>query len=44
MQDGRVVGKVRTAWPAAPGRVYRAPWSLVAAARTDGGDVTVSFA
>ncbi|WP_422746229.1 NAD(P)/FAD-dependent oxidoreductase [Mycobacterium sp. WMMD1722] len=43
-QDGRVLGTVRTAWPAAPGRVYRAPWSLVADARTDGGDVTVSFA
>lgn len=43
-QDGRVLGTVRTAWPAAPGRVYRAPWSLVAAASADGGDVTVSFA
>lgn len=44
MQDGRELATVRTAWPAAPGRVYRAPWSLVAAARPDGGDVTVSFA
>ncbi len=34
----------RTAWPAAPGRVYRAPWSLVADADPAGGDVTISFA
>ncbi len=44
VQDGRVVGSKRTAWPAAPGRIYRVPWSLVAGASMDGGDVTVSFA
>ncbi|OBF30889.1 pyridine nucleotide-disulfide oxidoreductase [Mycobacterium sp. ACS1612] len=44
VQDGRVIGSKRTPWPAAPGRVYRAPWSLVANADHDGGDVTVSFA
>ncbi|MBX7455597.1 NAD(P)/FAD-dependent oxidoreductase [Mycolicibacterium sp. 3033] len=44
MQDGRVVGTARTPWPAAPGRVYRAPWSLVAGADPKGGEVTVSFA
>jgi thioredoxin reductase len=44
VQDGRVIGSNRTPWPAAPGRVYRAPWSLVANANPDGGDVTVSFA
>jgi thioredoxin reductase len=44
MQDGRVLATRRTPWPAAPGRVYRAPWSLVAHANPDGGDVTVSFA
>ncbi len=43
-QDGRTIGTARTAWPAAPGRVYRAPWSLVANADPTGGDVTVSFA
>jgi len=43
VQDGRVLATSRTAWPAAPGRVYRAPWSLVANANPDGGDVTVSF-
>jgi hypothetical protein len=44
VQDGRILATRRTPWPAAPGRVYRAPWSLVAGADTDGGDVTVSFA
>ena len=44
VQDGRVVGTARTPWPAAPGRVYRAPWSLVAGADPKGGEVTVSFA
>jgi thioredoxin reductase len=44
VQDGRVMGTARTPWPAAPGRVYRAPWSLVADADPNGGDVTVSFA
>jgi hypothetical protein len=44
VQDGRVLGTARTLWPAAPGRVYRAPWSLVADADPKGGDVTVAFA
>ncbi|WP_123025200.1 NAD(P)/FAD-dependent oxidoreductase [Mycolicibacterium stellerae] len=44
VQDGRTLAMKRTPWPAAPGRVYRAPWSLVAAADPAGGDVTVSFA
>jgi thioredoxin reductase len=43
-QDGRTLATKRTPWPAAPGRVYRAPWSLVAGADPAGGDVTVSFA
>jgi thioredoxin reductase len=42
-QDGRVIGTRRTLWPAAPGRIYRAPWSLVADARPGGGDVTVAL-
>ena len=37
-------GDERTPWPAAPGRVYRAPWSLVAGADPTGGDVTLSLA
>jgi thioredoxin reductase len=44
VQDGRTLTTKRTPWPAAPGRVYRAPWSLVANADPAGGDVTVSFA
>jgi len=44
VQDGRTLATTRTAWPAAPGRVYRAPWSLVAGADPGGGDVTISFA
>jgi thioredoxin reductase len=43
VQDGRTLAVKRTPWPAAPGRVYRAPWSLVANAHPDAGDVTVSF-
>lgn len=43
VQDGRVIGTVRTPWPAAPGRIYRAPWSLVSGADPRGGDVTVSL-
>jgi thioredoxin reductase len=44
VQDGRTLATKRTPWPAAPGRVYRAPWSLVADADPAGGNVTVSFA
>ncbi len=44
VQDGRTLATKRTPWPAAPGRVYRAPWSLVADADPAGGDVTISFA
>ncbi len=44
VQDGRVIGSSRTVWPAAPGRVYRAPWALVSRANPDGGDVTIAFA
>jgi len=43
VQDGRTLATRRTPWPAAPGRVYRAPWSLVADADPDGGEVTVAL-
>lgn len=43
VQDGRVIATKRTPWPAAPGRVYRVPWSLVSGADPKGGDVTVSL-
>jgi thioredoxin reductase len=41
VQDGRTLAEKRTPWPAAPGRVYRAPWALVAAANPAAGDVTI---
>jgi thioredoxin reductase len=41
VQDGRTIAEKRTPWPAAPGRVYRAPWSLVAGASPRAGDVTI---
>jgi NAD(P)H-nitrite reductase large subunit len=44
VQDGRIIGRKRTPWPAAPGRIYRAPWSLVSTADPAGGDVTVELA
>ena len=43
-QDGRVVGRVRTACPAAPGRVFRVPFGVLAHARPGRGDVTVTLA
>jgi hypothetical protein len=43
-QDGHPIGVRRTPWPAAPGRVYRAPWKLVSDANPAGGDVTIELA
>jgi NAD(P)H-nitrite reductase large subunit len=43
VQDGRTLATKRTPWPAAPGRVYRAPWSLVEDADPNGGEVVVSL-
>ena len=43
VQDGRVIAAKRTPWPAAPGRIYRAPWSLVSNADPKGGEITVSL-
>lgn len=43
VQDGKVLATKRTPWPAAPGRIYRAPWSLVADADPKGGTVTLSL-
>jgi thioredoxin reductase len=39
VQDGRVVGSRRLPWPAAPGRVFRVPSSLLAHVAPTGGDV-----
>ena len=44
VQDGSVVGEARVLWPAAPGRVFRAPWSLVTGADPAGGDITIALA
>jgi len=43
VQDNRVIGSTRTLWPAAPGRIYRAPWTLVSGADPTGGEVTISL-
>ncbi|MGW6501463.1 NAD(P)/FAD-dependent oxidoreductase [Nonomuraea angiospora] len=42
-QDGRVLGRVRLPWPAAPGRVFRVPFSLVADADPAGGPVRLAL-
>ncbi len=44
VQDGRTIGEKRTLWPAAPGRIFRAPWSLVSGANPTGGGVTIELA
>ncbi|GAA0253542.1 NAD(P)/FAD-dependent oxidoreductase [Cryptosporangium japonicum] len=43
VQDGRRVGVVRVPWPAAPGRVFRVPFGLVADADPTGGPVTLAY-
>jgi pyruvate/2-oxoglutarate dehydrogenase complex dihydrolipoamide dehydrogenase (E3) component len=42
-QDGRVLAAQRLPWPAAPGRVFRVPWSLVRRARPGGGEVRIGL-
>jgi hypothetical protein len=44
VQDGRRIGAARLPWPAAPGRVFRVPFSLVAGADLAGGPVTLALA
>ena len=41
-QGGRRIGRRRLPWPAAPGRAFRIPWSLVADARPDAGPVDLA--
>jgi hypothetical protein len=43
-QGGRVVGRVRPWWPAAPGRVFRIPSGLLDDLDPAGGEVTVRLA
>lgn len=42
-QGGKEIGRVSTWWPAAPGRVYRLPYRVLAAARASAGPVTLSL-
>ena len=42
-QGGRPLARRRLPWPLAPGRAFRIPWGLVAEARADDGDVTLSI-
>jgi hypothetical protein len=42
-QGGRVVGRRSLPWPVAPGRVFRAPWSLLDGADPSRGDITIGL-
>ncbi len=42
-QEGRLLNSVRVAWPAAPGRVFRVPWSLLEGVRFTGGEVHIGL-
>ena len=41
MQGGSEVGRVRTVWPAAPGRIFRIPERVLADADPSRGPVTL---
>jgi Thioredoxin reductase len=41
IQGGRTIGSVRTLWPAAPGRVFRFPASVLASATPEAGPVVI---
>lgn len=41
MQAGAEVGRTRTAWPAAPGRIFRVPERVLSGADPDAGPVTL---
>ncbi len=42
-QDGRLLNAMRVPWPAAPGRVFRVPWSLLRGVRPDAGPVSIGL-
>jgi NADPH-dependent 2,4-dienoyl-CoA reductase/sulfur reductase-like enzyme len=42
-QDGALLGRHRIWWPAAPGRIFRLPASILSRARADGGDVSIAL-
>lgn len=44
VQGGRTLAEKRVPWPASPGRVFRIPYDLVAAAVSDQGEVTIEMA
>ncbi|MCM2387618.1 NAD(P)/FAD-dependent oxidoreductase [Streptomyces albipurpureus] len=41
-QGGRIVNERKLAWPAAPGRVFRVPWSVIRGISPNAGPVTLS--
>ena len=43
-QGGRVLNTMRVTWPAAPGRVFRVPWSLLREVRMAEGDIHIGLA
>ncbi|MFG1959285.1 NAD(P)/FAD-dependent oxidoreductase [Nonomuraea sp. NPDC049028] len=43
IQDGRLLGRIRLPWPAAPGRVFRVPFTLVTGADPAGGPVRLAL-
>jgi NADPH-dependent 2,4-dienoyl-CoA reductase/sulfur reductase-like enzyme len=42
-QGGEVVSHRALPWPAAPGRVFRIPWSVLKRVDTHGGDITIAL-
>jgi len=44
VQDGKEIGRVRTPWPASPGRVFRIPFSVLSAIDASGSAVEVRLA
>lgn len=42
-QNGEVIAKYFSIWPATPGRVFRAPWSIMKKVKLDQGTVTVGL-
>lgn len=43
VQGGKVIGEVKTAWPASPGRAFRIPASILAKAEPGKGQITLQI-
>ena len=43
VQDGRTIGAKRLAWPMAPGRVFRVPFSLLNGMNPQGGEIRIGI-